>query len=236
MMYVYDMHVHSCRGSLCGRSSVEDMVKAFCQAGYSGFVLTEHFIHGNTAIPRDLPWEERMKRYYAIYEDAVRAAAPLDFDVLFGLEHAYAPGREVLTYGIDLAFLLSHPELEKADVYQYTQLVREAGGLCIHAHPYRFSPWMKKETGPKLDAVDGMEGYNACNQKEDNDRAQKVCAEHAGFLMTSGSDAHGVTDKIGYSGLAFSRRMRTGQDLVSAMKAGEAAVIIDEPISRYTGR
>lgn len=230
MNYIYDMHVHSNRGSLCGRSPVEDMVQAFHQAGYSGFVLTEHFVHGNTAVPRDLPWDQRMRQYYAIYEDAVRAAKPLDFDVLFGLEHAYAPGREVLTYGIDLEFLLAHPELETADVFAYTRLVREAGGLCIHAHPYRFAPWMRRDTGPVLEAVDGLEVYNACNRKEDNDRAQQTQRENPHFLMTSGSDAHGTDDKIGFSGIGFSCRIRTGQELVQALRAGEGRLYIDTGI------
>ena len=57
-MYKYDLHVHTKEGSACGRSTGAEMAEMYAREGYSGFVVTEHFYTGNTAVPRDLPWEE----------------------------------------------------------------------------------------------------------------------------------------------------------------------------------
>lgn len=218
--FVYDMHVHSQEGSRCGHSSIKDMVQAFYEAGYSGFVLTDHFVHGNTAIPLGWPWEKRMRAYFAVYELAQQAAKPLNFDVMFGLEHAYQPGKEILTYGIDLAFLLAHPELETVDADGYVKLVHAAGGLCFQAHPYRHASYIPLGVEPRLDIVDGLEVFNACNTPEENEKAEEAHAKRPGLLMSSGSDAHRVTDKIGWSGLRFPKRIRTNEELVQALKAG----------------
>ena len=53
-MYLYETHVHSLNGSLCGKCTPQELVKAYKQAGYAGLILTDHFIKGNTSVPRDL--------------------------------------------------------------------------------------------------------------------------------------------------------------------------------------
>ena len=96
MWYRYETHMHSREGSACGKDSAADMVRAYHAAGYAGAVLTDHFIWGNTAIPRDLPWEERMQGYYDAYLSAKPLADELDFDLLFGIEHFYGIWKEIL--------------------------------------------------------------------------------------------------------------------------------------------
>ena len=231
--YVYDMHVHSSEGSACGNSPVRDMVRAFAKAGYSGFVLTDHFVHGNTAIPKNLPWERRMRAYYAIYEEAKEEAADWDIDVMFGLEHAYERGKEVLTYGIDLAFLLAHPELEQVNIDTYVKLVHEEGGLCFQAHPYRWAFYIPEGVEPRLDIVDGLEVFNACNPPLANEKARQAFQKRPHLLLSSGSDAHATWDTIGFSGLAFPERIRSGKELVKALKARQGEPIEGKSILNY---
>ena len=57
MEYIYETHCHSAQCSLCAKSSAQALVYAYHKAGYTGLVLTDHFIYGNTAVPQDLPWE-----------------------------------------------------------------------------------------------------------------------------------------------------------------------------------
>ena len=104
MLYRYETHCHSAQCSACAHSLSQDLVRAYREAGYAGLVLTDHFIFGNTCVDRTLPWDARMKAYYQAYLDANAAAEELDFDVIFGIEHAYGDGKEVLIYGIDLPF------------------------------------------------------------------------------------------------------------------------------------
>ena len=87
-------------------------------------VFTNHFLRGNTAVNRRLPWAEKVRAYYDAYLRAVRWAEGKEFSVFFGLEHHYGGGKEVLTYGIDLDFLLAHPDLDRLPLREYARLVR----------------------------------------------------------------------------------------------------------------
>ena len=44
--------------------SARELVDALRAGGYAGCVLTNHFMHGNTGVSRDLSWE----RFVAEYE------------------------------------------------------------------------------------------------------------------------------------------------------------------------
>ena len=136
-MFIYETHLHTKNASACARRTPAELIPAFKKVGYAGFIITDHFIKGNTCIPKNLDWKTRMKMYYDVYLEAKEIAKDYDFDVFFGIEHLYEKGKEVLIYGIDLDFLLAHPELETASIDEYADLVHQAGGILIHAHPHR---------------------------------------------------------------------------------------------------
>ena len=222
-MYRYEMHCHSSVGSLCAVWTPEELVRAFYKAGYAGLVLTEHFVHGNTAVPREWPWEKRMRRYYEGYERACAEAWPLDFDVLFGIEHAYGDGKEVLTYGIDLTFLLENPDLGEISLAEYAARVHAYGGLVVQAHPFRERDYIRPGVPLYPELLDGVEIYNDHNLPEENVRAEAFARQHK-LIRISGSDAHGY-DEIGHAAMAFSHRIRTNEELVAALRAGEGTLI-----------
>jgi histidinol phosphatase-like PHP family hydrolase len=103
MGYFYDFHVHSNECSGCAATPAADMVPALKKAGYSGFVLTNHFLNGNNCVPKELSWEEKMAQYYNAYLSAKKVGDEMDMDVFFGIEYHYANAREILIYGIDYA-------------------------------------------------------------------------------------------------------------------------------------
>ena len=43
MEYLYDLHVHSSECSKCAHSTLVEMVKAYKEAGFAGFAITNHF-------------------------------------------------------------------------------------------------------------------------------------------------------------------------------------------------
>ncbi len=227
MKYKYDTHIHSLEGSACAFSSVRDMVQTYHKAGYTGFVLTDHFIHGNTSIPRKLPWAERMQMYYDIYLQAKDEGAKLDFDVFFGVEHWYEKAREILTYGIDLQFLLSHPELNTADIDTYAKLVHQAGGILVHAHPYRQRAYIPQSFQARIDLCDGIEVYNAHDPWEHN----KLALDDAitlGKLPFSGGDMHRTVDKtIGDAGVLFDRRVKSMAEFLELIRGRNYSLLID---------
>ena len=56
--YKFEMHSHTNWCSACGNSSPEEMAAAYWDAGYAGMVITDHFLSGNSAVDRSLPWED----------------------------------------------------------------------------------------------------------------------------------------------------------------------------------
>lgn len=223
MQHRYETHCHSNRCSRCAHSTPTELVHAYHQKGFSGLVLTDHFIHGNNCVDHALPWNERMQCYYDAYLEAKQAASALDFDVLFGIEHAYGGGLEILCYGIDLDFLVSNPDIPQLDIREFAHRVHEYGGILVHAHPYR---WAGPELELPLDILDGIEVYNAGNPPDKNALAFQL-AEKTGLLQTSGSDLHHVNEpKLGTAGIALPDRIRTNDELVAALKQQAHSLIL----------
>lgn len=227
MLYHYETHCHSSQCSKCAHSTAQELVRAYKAAGLAGLVLTDHFIHGNTSVDRNLPWAEQMMCYYQAYLDAKAEAKKLDFDVIFGIEHAYGGGQEVLCYGIDLDFLLANPDIPELTLEQFAARVHGYGGILIQAHPYRYGGW---EVPVRLDLIDGIEVYNAGNAPVKNRMALQK-AQESPCIHTSGADTHFIGEpRVGQAGIALPYRIHDGQALVAALKAGDHQCIIGAQI------
>ena len=226
-MYKYETHSHCSLCSACGRSTPQELIQAYHDAGYSGLVLTDHFFFGNTAVDRAKPWSEFVKAYYDAYLSAKPFAKSLDFDLLFGLEHAYGSGKELLLYGIDLEFLLDNPDIPKISVDELVKRVHDYGGIAIQAHPYRDRDYIDMSVGPRTDIVDGVEIFNACNEPKDN----KLAFDKLGkkdFIYTCGGDVHSHTQTDKFSGIALPYRVRNEKEFVSALKNKDHSYIIND--------
>ena len=218
MQYHYETHCHCAQCSLCGKSSAQELVYAYHKAGYAGLVLTDHFIFGNTAVPQELPWDQRMRRYYQAYLDARAVADPLDFDVIFGIEHAYGDGKEVLIYGVELDFLLANPDIPRLSLDALTERIHRAGGIVIQAHPYRDRWYVDMSVAPRADLVDGIEVYNASNAPGEDSQALAL-SNRKDCIITCGGDIHDAHDpRIGAAGVVLPHRVRTSREFAEALK------------------
>lgn len=226
-MYRYETHCHANLCSKCAHSTPAEMVRAYKDAGFAGLVLTDHFIHGYTCVDQTLPWEDRMQCYYNAYLQAKTEGDQLDFDVIFGIEHAYGGGQEVLVYGIGLDFLLGHPEIETASLEEFSALVHAAGGLLIQAHPYRYGGW---GVPVRLDLVDGIEVYNAGNESLKNRMALQKAQEKP-CILTAGADSHAAwEERVGAAGISLPYRVSDGHSLVKALRNGDHKLVIRQQI------
>jgi len=191
--YRYETHLHTCQGSACGNSFGKDYIKLYKEIGYDGIFVTDHFFGGNTAVPFDLPWQERIELYCKGYEQALETAEEINsadggnFKVFFGLEQTF-DGDDYLIYGLDKKWLLSHPEVEKMCHSELFNAVDKIGGLMIQAHPFRLRDYIKAIHLHPRD-IHGIEIYNGGNQIEENQLAE-IYAKKYNFPMTSGSDIH----------------------------------------------
>lgn len=218
-MYLYETHCHCSQCSACGRSTSRELVRGYKAAGYAGLVLTDHFIFGNTAVDRSLPWEEQMRCFYNAYLEAKEEGEKLDFDVIFAIEHAYGAGKEVLLYGIDLAFLLKNSDLPRISFEELTRRVRDYGGVVIMAHPYRDRSYVDMSVQPREELLDGIELYNACNDPGEDLQAMALAKRNPHYILTSGGDIHYSADhRIGAAGLWFDSRIHDEKELAAALK------------------
>lgn len=230
MEYRYETHCHSAQCSMCAQSSAQMLVRAYHAAGYTGLVLTDHFIFGHTAVPASLPWPERMRRYYGAYLDAKAVGDTLNFDVIFGLEHAYGDGKEVLIYGVELDFLLVNPDIPHISLDELVNRVHEAGGVVIQAHPYRARHYVNMAVGPRADIVDGIEVYNACNAPGEDPQALEL-AKTGNYIITCGGDIHSAEDaRIGAAGVVLSHRVRSSKEFADALKRREHRFLVNGKI------
>lgn len=225
-IYKYETHCHTAWCSACASSSPEEMAEAYFNKGYAGMIITDHFLRGNSAVDRSLPWEEKINCYYAAYEAAKKWAEGKDFTVFFGLEHYYGDGKEVLTYGIDLDFLLAHENIDQLPLAEYSRLVHEAGGFISMAHPFRKRDYIDPNVPPQPEYLDAAEVFNYHNSDEDNAEAEEL-VKNTGLLATSGGDVHNCMDAaIGMAGVAFKTPVTTNEELVAALKSGDYRLVI----------
>ena len=110
MGYKYETHLHTREGSACARATAAEQVRSYYEAGYAGIIVTDHFFNGNTAVPRNLPWEERVNLFCLGYENAKAEGDRLGMDVFFGWESGYY-GTDFLIYGLDKDWLLKHDDI-----------------------------------------------------------------------------------------------------------------------------
>lgn len=239
MFYKYETHLHTLQASACGSTSASDYIKPYFEAGYSGIIVTDHFFGGNTAVPHNLEWKERVEQYCSGYELALETAIKMneelgivgtekEFKVFFGIEQTFR-GDDYLVYGLSKQYLLEHPEIEAMTHQQLFDAVNACGGLMIQAHPFRFRDYMRAmHLYPRQ--VHGVEVVNSGNLIEENELA-KMYASYFDFPVTAGSDIHNVEKLISgdmglsVTGMSFETPLKDIFDYARRIKNKEGKII-----------
>jgi predicted metal-dependent phosphoesterase TrpH len=222
-MYKYDLHVHTKEGSACARNTGAEMAEMYAREGYSGFFVTDHFYTGNTAVPRDLPWEEWVGRFCEGYRSAKKRGDELGLDVFFGWEFGLGGGTEFLTLGLDEAWLLANPDVCRMDPVTYSTKVHEAGGYLIHAHPYLEASYVPCiRLFPRL--VDAVEVLNAPKGDFINARASEYALAYD-LTQTAGSDSHNDhPHKL--AAVSVPRRPASAAEFISMLRGREHSPVL----------
>ena len=224
--YKYEMHMHTrpCSG---GGKDICDHIDDLMKKGFSGAVVTNHFFHGDNRIDRSLPWEEFVDAYRQDYLRGLEYAGKVDFDLMFGLEEGVGYGREILLYGISADAIAAHPELKDVSVEEYISIIHSEGGLVYQAHPYRARHYVTRPVPLEcLELLDGIEVYNAANEGEWNESAQRL-ADELDLACVAGSDAHGI-GTAGRAGIAAKERIRNNEELIRVLKSRDYTVFINQ--------
>lgn len=227
--YLYETHLHTNRGSACAKATASEMVLAAKQYGYTGIIVTEHNWGGNTCVDASLDWNRWVEEYCKGYEEAKETGDAVGIDVFFGMEAGFQ-GTEFLLYGIDKEWLKQNPELKKDSVETMYRKVKQAGGMMVHAHPYREEYYIPKiRLFPKV--VDGVEGINAMHSNSSShshynpkfDEQAIAYARKYKLPLTAGSDIHSVNFLGG--GIAFRRKLTTIADYIEGVMNREDYIL-----------
>lgn len=219
-MYKYETHCHTKKVSKCSHIEAADLVEFYKSCGFSGIFITDHFFNGNTTVDRNQPWNKMVEDFCKGYDKALKKGKEIGIDVFFGFEYSYH-GTDVLVYGLDKEWLLSHPDVMSLGTTEFCDFARSEGALLIHAHPFREASYIDMiRLFPRN--VDGVEIYNACRTDFENARAKEY-ADNYGLLYSAGTDNHvGFRESLG--GMEFDGKILSIPDFVSKMKNGRGKV------------
>ena len=227
MEYLYETHMHTSESSNCAQNTAFEQVMVYKKRGYTGIIVTDHFIHGVwKKLP--LPWKMKVNHFAAGYEAAKKAGHELGLDVFLGWEFAYY-GSDFLTYGLDMQFLLDNPNIDKLSIEEYSAIVRKSGGYIAQAHPYRNRSYIKNKFPVSPHLLDGVETFNALDSIATNTKAYKFAEEH-NLPTQAGSDSHTAILKIA-SGIKLKKKAETIFDIIKAIKSHEVGFILLEGIN-----
>lgn len=223
-MYRYETHMHTIEASACANSSAADMADKYKAEGYDGIFITDHFFNGNSAVPRDLSWKERIELYCAGYENALKRGKEIGLDVFFGIEYGNG-GSDFLIYGLDKQWLLDHDYILDMGLTQFLELARSEGAFAVQAHPFRDYPYIRSTTHcPHF--VDAIEIINASHPLDTpfNDRAAEF-ARWYDLPVTAGSDAHNTTDRWYGGGVVSETPFKSYKDYAEAVRNGKLTLL-----------
>jgi len=191
-MYLYETHLHTAPASGCARWSAAEAVRYYKNAGYAGIFITNHFLDDDIPEIRALPYAEQIQLYFSDFEDGRQAGREVGLSVFSGVEISYLK-TDFLIYGLDKAWYLDHPEIDRMPVKDFLALAQQEGALVIHAHPFREAGSIDHiRLYPR--SVHGVEVYNANRSEFENEMAAKyakitVCSPSPALIFTARSSA-----------------------------------------------
>lgn len=226
MKYRYETHLHTKESSACADCHGAEYPKRYQELGYSGIIVTDHFLNGNTTIDLSLSWEEQINQFCYGYEETKKAGDAIGFDVFFGWEHNFDRD-EYLIYGCDHQWLLAHPDLLLWNHKKLYEEVHKAGGVMVQAHPFRMRNYIS--TGhlhpQHCDAIE------VCNQgnKVVQDQLSFAYAKSLGLKVTSGTDIHHIQNAdTSCKGIMTEKKLNSIQDFINLIKEGKGYDIITD--------
>ena len=214
---IFDLHVHTSKGSPDSGLSAEEMVEEGLRIGLTGAMATEH--NG---------WEKN---------DFIQFSAQSKLHLVNALE-VYTPMGHVIALGIEQHVSGFSGGVEA--VRELRRIVDNVGGFLIIAHPFRFlfdPPGMytqnklfedpndlpitpeKAAEHPIFELVHEIEVVNGGNLESENRFTQEV-VKVLGRSGTGGSDCHS-TAGMGKGSTLFRGDVRTHDELLEALHSGE---------------
>lgn len=219
-MYRYETHLHTSVVSACSRFAPEEIVEKYTRLRYAGIFVTDHFLRGNSSVPQNLPYAERVDRYFDGYRAVKKCAEGSGLSVFFGVEISHW-GTDFLFYGLNEEWYRDNPEIMTESPKEFCRRATSAGALVVQAHPYREADYIDHIRLFPAE-VDGLEIVNACNTERANSLAKTLAGAY-GLREFAGSDIH-VKLQRNLAGMEFEEKIKTERDFADRIRRGEGVV------------
>lgn len=233
MGYRYETHAHTKEASACASALGREMADAYRKLGYAGIFITDHFFNGNTAVPEDLPWRERVALYCSGYEHAKEEGDRIGLQVFFGMEYAVGTA-DFLVYNLNREWLMEHKDIDRMRPEDAFDLMHKDGAFIVQAHPFRkrdyissvhLFPW-------HTDAVEILNG--AHEGKGRCDEFAKMYADMYGLAYTAGADSHHLS-RIYPCGVEAESPLKEAADYGRLILSGKGKLLCGKPVDIVLG-
>ncbi|NBG87791.1 PHP-associated domain-containing protein [Isachenkonia alkalipeptolytica] len=188
---IIDLHVHEKRHSGDSVLSLEDAVWQARKLGLDGICITDHD-------------NNNIKDFAKKYSEKV------DFPIFVGAEIFTAEG-DFVVFGLD-----DIPE-ETLSAQKLLNLVEEADGVAIAAHPYRNNFRSLRDHSYDLEGFWAVEAFNGTTEPKKNEQALFMAGD-INMPIIGASDAHQIKD-LGKMATCFTSSIHCEKDLIEAIKS-----------------
>ena len=210
-----DLHVHSSDLSLCGHIPSFELVDRYIEAGYDGFVLTNHFSRemAEHFDRHGIPQSEYFAHYKACYEKARAYGEERGFLVLCGYEFRFnGSSNDYLVYGMPDEIGENCLEMFGWGPEKFGQFAREKDILFYQAHPFRNHMRVVKPS-----CLFGMEVHNGHPRHDSRNDIAMAWAEKYNLHKIAGSDCHQIED-VGLAGIEIEGTISTMEELCQLLR------------------
>lgn len=187
-----DMHMHESTYSADSYLKLEQMAELAKCRGLDAICITDHDSMG-------------LKEYAAEFTKRT------EFPVFVGIEFFSLQG-DIVAFGIE-----EYPG-ERVNAQEFIDLVKEQGGICFAAHPFRNNNRGLEENLRTVKGLDGVEVLNGSTLPEANQKAADYARE-LGLVTVGASDCH-VPEKLGVFATYFPREVRNMEEFIQVFKSG----------------
>ena len=195
---IVDLHIHESKYSLDSHVSLEKIIEEAKRKGLDGIAITDH---------------DDMQ----IKEEAETLSKNLNYPIFVGVEYLTLEG-DIVAFGIDKV-----PE-GRIPAQEFINLVNEAGGVCISAHPFRNNNRGLENNLNTIRGLAGIEGFNGNTDKLSNLKAFET-AKKLGIQAVGSSDAH-HQHAVGRFATKLPFTVTNVAELIRAIKTNECVPMI----------
>lgn len=200
-----DLHMHEMTYSKDSFLALDEMVSIAKNRGLDGICITDHDSMG-------------LKEYAKEY------SRKENFPIFVGIEYLSLQG-DIVAFGID-----DYPK-ERVNAQEFINYVKEQGGICFSAHPFRNN---NRGLETHLCDVTGLDGVEVLNGSTST-LANQLAADYAnrlGLVPVGASDCH-VPEKVGIYATYFPGQIRTLEEFIRVFQSGECKPAYYEHGSYY---